>query len=58
MLQDRQWYEIGVYQVPFSFQCIYGCSDGGGENAGDEKGGDISGGGGERADIAWPLVRK
>ena len=30
-IESREWGETGVYHVPFAVQCIYGCSDEGGE---------------------------
>ena len=51
--------DSGVRQVcimsPFSFLCIYGWSDEGGENGDGEEGSEIPGGY-ERVKIAWPLV--
>ena len=35
--------ETGVYHVPLAFQCIYGCSDEGGEDLDREEGSEISG---------------
>ena len=34
-----------MYHVPLALQCIYGCSDEGGENGDVEEGSEISGGG-------------
>ena len=45
----------GVYHVPLAFQFIYGLSDERGGN-GDVKGGSEISGGGERVEIACPLV--
>ena len=43
-----------MYNLPLTFQCIYGHSDIG-ENRDLKEGSGISGGG-ERVKIAWPLV--
>ena len=39
-------------------QYVYGCSDEGGEDGDGKEGSEISGGGGERVEIAQLLVRK
>ena len=44
-------YESGVYHVPLTFQCIYGCSNGRGENGEGEEGNENSGAG-KRVEIA------
>ena len=36
--------DIGVYHVPLAFQCIYGCSDEGGEDKDGKEGIEIPGG--------------
>ena len=38
MAYDQYWCEIGVNHVPLALQCIYGCSDEGGENRDGKKG--------------------
>ena len=43
-----------MYHVPLAVQCIYGWSNGGGED-GDGKEGSEPIGGWERVEIAWPL---
>ena len=49
----RYWSETGVHHAPLVFQCIYGCSDGRGENGDGNEGSDIPVGG-ERVNITWP----
>ena len=44
-----------MYHVPLALQCIYECSDEGGENGDGKEGSEISGGR-ERVETAWPLV--
>ena len=47
--------ETRLSYVPLDLQCIYGCSDDGGENRDGEDGNEISGRG-KRVDITWPLI--
>ena len=47
MVKNRYWGETGSHHVSLAFQCIYGCSDEGGEN-GDGKDVIEFHGGGER----------
>ena len=36
---DRKWGKTGVYHhVPLAFECIYGCSNGGGEDRDGKEG--------------------
>ena len=55
VVEVAQWCETKVYHVPLAFQCIYGCSDERGENGDGEEENEVFGGG-ERVQIAWPLV--
>ena len=44
-----------VYHVSLAVQCIYGCSDEGGEDGDEKEGGEITGVW-ERVNITWYLV--
>ena len=44
-----------MYHVPLAIQCIYGCSDEGGENGDGKEGSEINGRE-ESIDITCPLV--
>ena len=55
-----EWFRIDsgvrrVYHVPLAFRCIYGCSIEGGEDGNRKERNEIPGGG-ERLEIACPLV--
>ena len=41
--------------MPLALQCVYGCSDERSENGDGEDWSEISGGGGGRVEIAYPL---
>ena len=44
-----------MYHVPLAVQCIYGCSDEGGEDGDGKEGSEIYGVW-EKVEIAWSLV--
>ena len=44
-----------MYHVPLAVQCIYGCSEEGGDDSDEKEGSEIPGGW-ERVEIPWLVV--